>query len=448
MTVFFEQATIAPPRSMPILSSAEVSRLKRSAQEPALRELFRRCVLAVLNTGSDNDDPSALFSTFASFEVQTVPTSRGILLELKNAPPRAFVDGQLIEGIREHLYAVLRDIMFISTEVAAHTPSLQVFEILRNASLFHLGDDAGLAVCWGGHSITSEEYDYTKLVGYELGLRRMGVVTGCGPGAMKGPMKGAQVGLAKQRGLPGRFIGISEPGIIAAEPPNPIVTELVILPDIEKRLEAFVRVAHCLIVFPGGAGTAEELLYALALKMDPRNRDCQMPIILTAGRDQAMYFEAIDEFIVATLGAEARRHYEIIIDDPRAVALAAVAGHKAAIVRRREREEPFYYHSELVVDEELQRPFAPTHESMAALRLHRSRGGFALARELRKLFSGIVAGNIKEPTLRLVKERGPFEIHAEPDITPRLDRLLESFVRQGRMKISGEYVPCYRVYAE
>ena len=48
-----------------------------------------------------------------------------------------------------------------------------------------------------------------------------------------------------------------KPGIIAAESPNPIVNDLVIMPDIEKRLEAFVRLAHGIVVFPGGVGTAE-----------------------------------------------------------------------------------------------------------------------------------------------------------------------------------------------
>lgn len=432
---------------MPILSGAELERLSASAREPGQRELFRKCVLAVLNTGSDGDDPTALFAAHEKFQVQTVATSRGILLELTHAPARAFVDGQLIDGIREHLYSVLRDIVFMSTEVAEYEPSLQVFQILRNASLFRLGEAPGLAVCWGGHSISSAEYNYTKQVGYELGLRRMGVVTGCGPGAMKGPMKGAHVGLAKQRCLPGRFIGITEPGIIAAEPPNPIVNELVILPDIEKRLEAFVRVAHCLIVFPGGVGTAEELLYALALKMDPRNRECQMPIILTAAQEQASYFEAIDEFVGSTLGPEARQHYQIVIDDPRQVARVAQAGHQAAIARRREREEPFYYHTELVVDADLQWPFQPTHDSMASLKLHRAQDRCVLARELRKLFSGIVAGNIKEPTVRLITQLGPFQIVAEPDITEKLDRLLQTFVAQGRMKLSGNYEPCYRVTA-
>ena len=55
---------------------------------------------------------------------------------------------------------------------------------------------------------------------------------------MKGPMKGATIAHAKQRIHGGRYLGLTEPGIIAAEAPNPIVNELVILPDIEKRLEA------------------------------------------------------------------------------------------------------------------------------------------------------------------------------------------------------------------
>ena len=104
-----------------------------------------------------------------------------------------------------------------------------------------------LIVCWGGHSIGTEEYKYTKKVGYELGLRGLDVCTGCGPGAMKGPMKGATIGHAKQRIHYGRYLGITEPGIIAAEPPNPIVSQLVIMPDIEKRLEAFVRLAHGIV---------------------------------------------------------------------------------------------------------------------------------------------------------------------------------------------------------
>lgn len=47
-------------------------------------------------------------------------------------------------------------------------------------------------------------------------------------------MKGAAVGHAQQRYKDSRFIGMTEPSIIAAEPPNPLVNELIIMPDIEN----------------------------------------------------------------------------------------------------------------------------------------------------------------------------------------------------------------------
>ena len=138
-----------------------------------------------------------------------------------------------------------------------------------------------MVVCWGGHSIGDVEYKYTKEVGYQMGLRGLNICTGCGPGAMKGPMKGATIGHAKQRLFDGRYLGLTEPSIIAAEPPNPIVDELVIMPDIEKRLEAFVRIAHAIIIFPGGVGTAEELLYLLGILLNQGNKDQVLPVILT-----------------------------------------------------------------------------------------------------------------------------------------------------------------------
>ena len=62
-----------------------------------------------------------------------------------------------------------------------------VFKLLRHANILKTGADDRLVICWGGHSITREEYDYTKAVGYEMGLRGLNIGTGCGPGAMKAP---------------------------------------------------------------------------------------------------------------------------------------------------------------------------------------------------------------------------------------------------------------------
>lgn len=279
---------INPVGSMDLLSQLEVDRLKQTASSD-IYQLFRNCSLAVLNSGSHTDSSKEILERFKSFDIHVIRRERGVKLELFNAPEHAFVDGEIIRGIQEHLFSVLRDILYVSNQLesnrlvnltnSTHISNV-VFAILRNAKVILPGADPNLIVCWGGHSINEIEYQYTRAVGSELGLRELNICTGCGPGAMEGPMKGAAVGHAKQRVRNGRYIGLTEPSIIAAEPPNPIVNELVILPDIEKRLEAFVRLGHGIIIFPGGVGTAEELLYLLGIMMHPANERQPMPIIL------------------------------------------------------------------------------------------------------------------------------------------------------------------------
>ena len=292
-------------------------------------------MLAVLNSGNDSDDARALLDKYRDFSVGFIQQDRGLKLVLNRAPGIAFVDGKMIRGIRELLFAVLRDLVFTRNEIlddgrfdlnSSDGITDAVFHIVRNAGLFRLPADVNLAVCWGGHAISREEYDYSKKVGYELGLRGLNVCTGCGPGAMKGPMKGAAIGHAKQRVRTGRYVGITEPGIIAAESPNPIVNSLVIMPDIEKRLEAFARVGHGIVIFPGGVGTAEEILYLLGVLMHPNNQNQPMPMIMTGPTAAEPYFRQIDKFIGATLGEQARARYAIVIDDPREVARAVRAG--------------------------------------------------------------------------------------------------------------------------
>ncbi len=252
--------------------------------------MLRRCMLAVLHADSKVDDARVLLEAYRNFEVGFIQQDRGLKVSLKNAPAEAFVDGKMIRGTRELLFAVLRDIVFTRNDIidsgrfdlkTSDGITNAVFHIVRNARLLQLPAEVNLVVCWGGHAISREEYDYSKKVGYELGLRSLNVCTGCGPGAMKGPMKGATIGHAKQRIRNGRYIGITEPGIIAAESPNPIVNSLVIMPDMEKRLEAFVRLGHGIIVFPGGVGTAEEILYLLGVLLHPDNQGQPMPLIMT-----------------------------------------------------------------------------------------------------------------------------------------------------------------------
>ncbi len=445
-------ARITPEGRLDVLSKAEVSRLLDTSRGDQYR-IFRNCSLAVLNCGSDMDDGKELLERYSSFDIRVVQQERGIKLEVSAAPASAFVDGEMIKGINEHLFAVLRDIVYINDEIensakfnldSSDGITNAVFHILRNARIMRPRVEPNLVVCWGGHSICREEYDYTKEVGYQMGLRGLNIGTGCGPGAMKGPMKGAALGHAKQRINDGQYIGLTEPGIIAAESPNPIVNDLVILPDIEKRLEAFVRTGHGIVVFPGGAGTAEEILYLLGILLHPDNAEIPFPVVLTGPESSKEYFTEINAFIAATLGEEAQQRYKIVVGDPAQVAREMVNGIGEVRAFRRATSDAYYYNWLLKIEEEFQQPFEPTHENMSNLELHKEQGSHLLAANLRRAFSGIVAGNVKDEGIRSIEEHGHFEIRGDKKIMASMDHLLASFVAHQRMRLPGKaYTPCY-----
>ncbi|MFW9078777.1 nucleotide 5'-monophosphate nucleosidase PpnN [Pseudomonas sp. P2757] len=449
-------ASVSPKGSLETLSQREVQQLSETGSGSSYT-LFRQCALAILNTGAHVDNAKTILEAYKDFEIRIHQQDRGVRLELLNAPADAFVDGEMIASTREMLFSALRDIVYTENELGSQRIDLSnsqgisdyVFQLLRNARTLRPSVEPKIVVCWGGHSINTEEYKYTKKVGHELGLRSLDICTGCGPGVMKGPMKGATIAHAKQRIHGGRYLGLTEPGIIAAEAPNPIVNELVILPDIEKRLEAFVRVGHGIIIFPGGAGTAEEFLYLLGILMHPDNAGLPFPVILTGPKHAAPYLEQLDAFVVATLGESAKKHYEIIIDDPAQVARQMTQGLKEVKQFRRERNDAFHFNWLLKIDEGFQRPFDPTHENMANLKLHRDQPPHELAANLRRAFSGIVAGNVKDMGIRLIEQHGPYQIRGEAAIMQPLDALLKAFVAQHRMKLPGgaAYVPCYQVVA-
>ena len=449
---------VSPLGSMDLLSQLEVDMLKRTASSD-LYQLFRNCSLAVLNSGSLTDSSKELLSKYQDFDINVLRRERGVKLELVNPPEDAFVDGKIIRSLQANLFAVLRDILFVHGQITTAKRDLHlnlensahitntIFSILRNARALHIDEDPNMIVCWGGHSINETEYLYGRKVGNELGLRELNICTGCGPGAMEAPMKGAAVGHAQQRYRNSRFIGVTEPSIIAAEPPNPLVNELIIMPDIEKRLEAFVRIAHGIIIFPGGVGTAEELLYLLGILMSPENQEQVLPLILTGPKESADYFRVLDDFIVNTLGEDARRHYQIIVDD--AAEVARIMKKYMPLVKdnRRSTGDAYSFNWSIKINADLQHPFEPTHENMASLNLSTHQSPEKLAADLRREFSGIVAGNVKEVGMKAIEAHGPYKIHGESDIMRRMDILLAGFVEQHRMKLPGgsAYQPCYEI---
>ena len=462
-------ASIGPRGSMELLSQQEVQRLRQIGHGD-LYELFRRCSLAVLNCDNVTDSAEEVYERYANFDIEIVQRARGIKLEVSNAPACAFVDEVMINGVRDQLFAVLRDIVFVSSELygsideesqsgnyeairiggrpadESGTIKNLVFNVLRNAGLLQPRALPSLVVCWGGHSISRDEYDYSKAVGYQLGLRGMDICTGCGPGAMKGPMKGATIGHAKQRIVAGRYIGITEPGIIAAESPNPIVNHLVVMPDIEKRLEAFVRLGHGIIVFPGGVGTLEEILFLLGTLMDEMNSGVYLPLIFTEPAGSGGYFRKIDRFLVTTLGEQVRNFYQIIEADACEVARLMKDGIKRVSAHRRKTSDAYYYNWTLAIADEMKRPFEVNHKSMALLQLHPGLSPAQLAINLRRVFSGIVAGNVKDKGVKMIREHGPFELNGSVAIMQAMDALLADFVTEGRMKLAGaKYNPCYTI---
>lgn len=449
------EARITPTEHLKLLSQLEVNKLLKSSRN-GLYEIFRKCSLAVLSHGNYTDDAQELLRRHQAFDIRIIQQDRGIKLEVKGAPSDAFVDGEMIKGINEHLFSVLRDIIYTS-DFIIDNPNFNlddsdnitnaVFHIMRNADIFKHGKEPHMVICWGGHSISRAEYDYTKEIGYQLGLRELNICTGCGPGAMKGPMKGATFGHSKQRINDGQYLGITEPGIIAAESPNPIVNDLVILPDIEKRLEAFVRTGHGIIVFPGGAGTTEEILYILGILLHPENAYIPFPLIFTAPESSREYFENIDKFIGATLGEQAQQQYKIIIGNPEKVARKMKRGLKKVRDFRRDNSDAYFYNWLLKIDAEFQKPFIPTHESMKNLELSKDLETHVLAANLRRAFSGIVAGNVKQDGIAAIKKHGLFEISGDKEIMEGMDTLLRSFIEKGRMKLPSDipYQPCYKI---
>src|SRR5277367_6609081 len=134
-------ALVAPRGSLENLSQEEITKLLDTSHS-GLYGLFRKCALAVLNTGNDTDNANEILERYADFHIEVVRHARGIKLEIRNAPATAFVDGEMIRGIKDHLFAVLRDVVFISNEImesgrfdlkSSSNITNAVFHILRNA---------------------------------------------------------------------------------------------------------------------------------------------------------------------------------------------------------------------------------------------------------------------------------------------------------------------------
>src|SRR5262249_22076645 len=174
----------------------------------------------------------------------------------------------------------------------------------------------------------------------------------------------------------------------------------------------------------------------------------RLPVVRLGRAASAGYFKHLCRFIAGTLGASRLKRLNVIVDDPAAVARHLVQAMEAVREYRKKQSDSYNFNWLLSVPEDFQHPFEVTHESMRALELHRNQPVHQLAANLRRAFSGIVTGNVKEYGIHAIEQYGPYELSGDRDLMKLLDELLASFVAQLRMKLPGStYRPCYRLVA-
>ena len=146
------------------------------------------------------------------------------------------------------------------------------------------------------------------------------------------------------------------------------------------------------------------------------------------------------------LQAQLCKKYQIIIGNPEKVAVEIKRLIKDVFEYRKDNKDAYYFNWLLHIDSAFQYPFEPTHDNMSKLAIQPNLPSHELAANLRCMFSGLVAGNVKETGIKHIEEKGPYQIHGDKKIMLLLDQLLSSFVDQGRMSLKGAgYKPCYQI---
>src|SRR5690606_37385032 len=245
-------------------------------------------IAAVLDTHQSNkDDTRHLREKFAPMVVETKRDGAAdFYLTLDRVPEGVTFDGENVTKSQQDLIAeVIRDTILtpdLRPQASPEEVSELIYTMVGRTGIFEVDEDHPRVrtFIWGGHSIPAPEYLFAKEVGYWDGLRGMELIIGSGGGIMKAPFVGASSGYRKQRLLDRKFIGFTEQGILAGEAPNTLLNTLCVFPDIEKRMEAFIRASHRGRVHPGGTGTMEEITTFLGMKIHPENDGLVYPFDL------------------------------------------------------------------------------------------------------------------------------------------------------------------------
>lgn len=410
------------------------------------RNGFRETVAALIDIHKeDNDDKRELREKFSAMEITVRRTDHGLVLRCTGVPPGSLLNGDLPARQKRQICQAVRDFVMEPAFPEATDPSAAISRYVRSfVARTPLLDQAPRprTFVWGGHAVSREEYDFAKETGYWDALGNgTEFITGCGPGVMKAPFKGSLVAYGKQdyhkRGIHRDYIGFSERGIIAAEAPNGIISELVIFPDVEKRMEAFIRASHRGRIHPGGAGTVEEMLTFLGVKAHPANAEAVYPFDLVE-RPGGDYAERVTAWLRTCFGDALDGLMHVHVGGPRSYA-EYVHDSADAI------DTAQLWNEHLYVPTEIQTPFRVTFDNLEALDLSRDQSPFDLLVNLRRFFSSLVHLAVKYPDEEEAWGGELPRIYGDRDILEATDALIRWFAANGRMKLHGEYRRPYRI---
>ncbi len=401
---------------------------------------LRETVAALIDIHrGNNDDKRELREKFADMALTPRVTKHGLALQCTGLPADSLLNGDLPERQKRQISQAVRDWVmrpaFPEVESTTAASSHFVRTMVARTPLLEQAPRPRCFV-WGGHAISHAEYDFAKETGYWDALANgTEFITGCGPGVMKAPFKGALVAYGKQdydkRGIHRDFIGFSERGIIAAEAPNGLVSELIIFPDVEKRMEAFIRASHRGRLHPGGAGTVEELLTFLGVKSHPANQDLVYPLDLVEG-GRGDYSQRILRWLRACFGNALDPLFEIHVGSAQEYA-THVHWSNAQF------DWMQLWNDELFVPTEVQEPFNVTFDAIESLDLSRDQEPFDLIVNLRRFFSALVYLSVKYPDEVEAWNGELPRVHGNRRVIEATDELIRGFEADGRMKIEGEY---------
>ena len=427
-----------------------LDKVETAFQERHEHQLKRviRAILFAPHRNSREDHPF--------FDVELKTSHSQLIIVIKGIPQDKLYFGKLIKHKEKQIISGVRDLLFVRLtrprDHSSESITQYIFHFVKNSGVLSLEDQRktplGRLMIQGGHQIPDHESDHHKRLGFVLGLLGMEIVTGSGGGSMEDPFKGAILGYHMNQHHR-KFIGITKDDILPKEPSNDYVDHLIIFPDIEKRLEAFIRMTRGGIILPGGVGTLEEILTILWVKTHPLNRDLSFPLYLCQPVQSGNYFRDILEFLELCFEKDfiAEKQVKFFLSegkdkddpylDPKRVAWNI---HNDMEEARKKNlafaEKNHYIHMplwnwEMHFPREMQKPLKITKEFMESLDFSRSKNKSELFYSLRALCSAMVEINILDRDF--LDESGPFRLRGDKDILKGIDELFNTFVKEGRI---------------